>query len=100
MGLTAQIRSEAIEVFMAEGFQNKTQEERKTFAVLFVSDFMENELLPSINGVCLQKKAEGWPEVKLKQYGEQVINETLAGIQEALNECGCDIRILSMRLDV
>lgn len=27
-------------------------------------------------------------------------NETLAGIQEALNECGCDIRILSMRLDV
>ena len=72
----------------------------KTFAVLFVSDFMENELLPSINGVCLQKKAGGWPEVKLKQYGEQVINETLAGIQEALNECGCDLRILSMRLDV
>lgn len=100
MGLTAQIRSEAIEVFMAEGFQNKTQEERKTFAVLFVSDFMENELLPKVNGVCLQKKAGGWPEVKLKRYGEQVISETLAGIQEALNECGCDIRILSMRLDV
>lgn len=73
---------------------------RKTFAVLFVSDFMENELLPKVNRFCLQKKAEGWPEAKLKQYGEQVINETLAGIQEALNECGCDIRILSMRLDV